>query len=71
VTFPTVMNVLTLLVALDLLIPTERRLWGASIFLMYYAAASFVVFLGLAARNLYNQTLDKEFENEYESINHS
>ena len=61
-TFPTVMNVLTILGLIALMtLPIGAR----AIFVLYYAVASLVVFLGLARNNLSNSALDREFAQIY------
>ena len=61
-TYPTVMNVLTVLGGISLVtLPIALRI----IFILYYAVASLVVFLGLARANLWNSALDLEFDRTY------
>ncbi len=54
-TYPTVMNAALLAGIFDL----------RGFFLVYYALVSPIVFIGLAAKNLRNQGLDREFESEF------
>lgn len=61
-TYPTVMNVATIAGLLNCFIRSvDFRTW----FLLYYGMASTMVFLGIAAQNLRNQGLDREFEEEF------
>ncbi|MFA6600699.1 MAG: hypothetical protein WCU74_06800 [Candidatus Omnitrophota bacterium] len=64
-TYPTVMNVLTLLAVIELV--TGRPV-ARSLFVLYYAAASAGVFLVLAAKNLRNSGLDKEFDGTFAAL---
>ncbi|HTL48789.1 MAG TPA: hypothetical protein VL688_12085 [Verrucomicrobiae bacterium] len=57
-TFPTVMNVITLAALLSLFGKGDFR----ALLLLYYAAASTVVFLGLAAKNLKDRGVDRDFD---------
>lgn len=61
-TYPTVMNVLTVLGFISLFaVPLAARIT----FIIYYAVASLVVFLGLARNNLWHSALDREFDETY------
>ena len=64
-TFPTVMNAVTLTAVLAFIFHDAAGIFR-EVFLAYYALSSAIVFLGLAAKNLSNQGLDREFEEEFE-----
>jgi len=55
-TYPTVMNVITLAALFE----------ARAVLVAYYAVASALVFLGLAAKNLFRKGLDREFEGRFE-----
>jgi hypothetical protein len=61
-TYPTVMNVITLTALVSLFVPGDLR----SLLLLYYAAGSLRVFLGLAAKNLRNKGLDRDFDSQFD-----
>lgn len=61
-TFPTVMNVLTLLGIIELVTGCQ---FARQAFVVYYAMSSVLVFLVLAGRNLHHSALDKEFDRTF------
>lgn len=61
-TFPSVMNVITLGAIFSMVLGKDLRCWVIT----YYALSSLVVFIGLAAKNLVNQGIDREFEKVFE-----
>ncbi len=64
-TFPTVMNVITLTAISNLMVRTggtDLRLG----LILYYAVASGIVFICIAARNLSNKRIDRDFEEQFE-----
>jgi len=60
-TYPTVMNVITVTPVLMLVFHIELR----GFLLSFYAIASAIVFLGLAAKSLINLGLDKDFDSAF------
>ncbi len=69
-TFPTVMNVATLCALFSVFRIGGHQADYRVFFLLYYAAASMVVFLALAYKNLKNQGLDREFEGLFAFAKH-
>jgi len=64
-TYPTVMNVATLCGIAAVIWRTDGWADFRALFLLYYVIASGIVFLGLAAKNLWNSGLDREFDQSY------
>ena len=64
-TFPTVMNVITLTALFNLIAgPGTTDLRAALV--LYYAVAAGVAFTGIAARNLSDKRIDRDFEEQFE-----
>jgi hypothetical protein len=64
-TFPTVMNVITLIAIFNLVTgPGTTDLRAALV--LYYAVASGIAFTGIAANNLSNKKIDRDFEEQFE-----
>ena len=64
-TFPTVMNVITLTALFNLLTSPDGSELRPGL-ILYYALASAIVFAGIAAKNLTNQRIDRDFEGQFE-----
>lgn len=64
-TFPTVMNVVTLTALFNLITGQGTADLRATL-LLYYAFAGGIVFTGIAARNLSDKRIDRDFEEQFE-----